>query len=212
MISYEFSFFQHFSNHNRLVLKFFFLQLKILICPFVSQSVKQLSNYYDQLMFKILTLYQTVVMAAVHLKNVLKCLSIQKAKFITTALNFYKKQIVQRIFRMNGILNSKDNHTFLKAQPILVTPWFGFITTKIFSVSKTTGKYDLVDIWRIRNQTSNRFTFRQKHSSEFIQRRLNYIFVSNSFQDSIKKQMFYLSFAAVICQSYLFPKTSRLLL
>ena len=113
---------------------------------------------------------------------------------------------------MNGILNSKDNHTFLKVQPILVTPWFGFITTKIFSVSKTTGKYDLVDIWRIRNQTSNRFTFRQKHSSEFIQRTLKYIFVSNSFQDSIKRQMFYLSFVAVICQSYLFPKASRLLL
>ena len=33
--------------------------------------------------------------------------------------------------------------------------------------------YDLCDIWRIRNTKSKRFTFTQKHSSGFIQRRLD---------------------------------------
>ena len=41
--------------------------------------------------------------------------------------------------------------------------------------------------WRIRNPTSIRFTFRQNHSSRFIQRRLDYIIVSNSLQESIQK-------------------------
>ena len=35
--------------------------------------------------------------------------------------------------------------------------------------------YDLCDIWRVRNTKSKRFTFTQKHSSGFIQRRLDLI-------------------------------------
>ena len=42
--------------------------------------------------------------------------------------------------------------------------------------------YDLCDIWRIRNPVTSAFTFRQKHCTEFIQRRLDYIFISNSLQ------------------------------
>ena len=56
----------------------------------------------------------------------------------------------------------------------------GSPTLKKKSISKVlqlTEKYNLVDIWRIRNPTSNRFTFRQNHSSGLIQRRLDYIFV-----------------------------------
>ena len=36
--------------------------------------------------------------------------------------------------------------------------------------------YDLCDIWRIRNPARSTFTFRQKHSTGFIYRRLDYIF------------------------------------
>ena len=46
--------------------------------------------------------------------------------------------------------------------------------------------YDLVDIWRIRNPKTKRYTFRQNHFSGFLQRRLDYIFVSNSLQESTK--------------------------
>ena len=40
--------------------------------------------------------------------------------------------------------------------------------------------YDLCDIWRVRNTKSKRFTFTQKHSSSFIQRRLDYVLISNT--------------------------------
>ena len=46
--------------------------------------------------------------------------------------------------------------------------------------------FDLCDIWRIRNLKKRRFTFRQNHFSGFIQRRLDYFFVSNSLQEAIK--------------------------
>ena len=45
--------------------------------------------------------------------------------------------------------------------------------------------YDLCDIWRVRNMKSRRFTFTQKHSSGFIQRRLDYIFISNTLQELV---------------------------
>ena len=42
-------------------------------------------------------------------------------------------------------------------------------------------KYNLCDVWRVRNPTS-RFTFRQKIS--ILQRRLDYIFISNELKES----------------------------
>ena len=37
-------------------------------------------------------------------------------------------------------------------------------------------KFDLCDIWRIRNPNTKRYTFCQQHSSGYIQRRLDYVF------------------------------------
>ena len=45
--------------------------------------------------------------------------------------------------------------------------------------------YDLCDIWRIRNTKAKRFTFTQQHKSAFIQRRLDYIFISNGLQEFV---------------------------
>ena len=45
--------------------------------------------------------------------------------------------------------------------------------------------YDLCDKWRVRNMKSKRFTFAQKHSSGFIQCRLDYIFISNTLQEFV---------------------------
>ena len=42
---------------------------------------------------------------------------------------------------------------------------------------------DLCDIWRIRNPTKKLHTFSQNHSSGFINRRLDYIFISNKLQE-----------------------------
>ena len=46
---------------------------------------------------------------------------------------------------------------------------------------------NLCDIWRIRNPKFRQHTFRQNHSSGFIQRRLYYFFVSYVLQERVKK-------------------------
>ena len=47
-------------------------------------------------------------------------------------------------------------------------------------------KFDLCDIWRIRNPKTKRYTFRQKHVSGLIQRRLDNFYISSSMQVSVK--------------------------
>ena len=53
---------------------------------------------------------------------------------------------------------------------------------KIFELKET---YNLTDIWRIRNPKAKQYTFRQKHLSGFLQRRLDYFFISNNIQEFI---------------------------
>ena len=48
-------------------------------------------------------------------------------------------------------------------------------------------EYDLFDIWRIRNPLEKSFTFRQNHSSGILNRRLDYIFISNKLQEFYNK-------------------------
>ena len=48
-------------------------------------------------------------------------------------------------------------------------------------------EYNLCDIWRIGNPLENSFTFRQNHSSGFLNRRLDYIFISNKLQEFSNK-------------------------
>ena len=45
---------------------------------------------------------------------------------------------------------------------------------------------NLCDIPRICNPKEKQFTFRQHHSTDFIQKRVDYFFISNSLQESIK--------------------------
>ena len=45
--------------------------------------------------------------------------------------------------------------------------------------------YDLCDIWCVRNLISKRFTFTQKYSSDFLQRRLSYILILNTLQEFV---------------------------
>ena len=56
----------------------------------------------------------------------------------------------------------------------------------IAKLIQITENVDLWDIWGIRNPKRKRFTFRQHHSTGFIERRLDYFFISNSLQESIK--------------------------
>ena len=57
-------------------------------------------------------------------------------------------------------------------------------TTKLIQIK---AKFDLCDIWRIRNPKIKRFTFQKQHISGFVQRRLDYFFVSNLLQESVNK-------------------------
>ena len=43
--------------------------------------------------------------------------------------------------------------------------------------------YDLCYLWTVKNTTSKRFSFTQKHLSGFTQHRLNYTFISSTFQE-----------------------------
>ena len=53
---------------------------------------------------------------------------------------------------------------------------------KVFELKET---YNLTDIWKIRNPKAKQYTFRQKHVSGFLQRRLDYFFISNNIQEFI---------------------------
>ena len=46
-------------------------------------------------------------------------------------------------------------------------------------------RFTLVNIWRVRNQNKRRYTFRQSHQAGYLQRHLDYFFVSNSLQENI---------------------------
>ena len=52
----------------------------------------------------------------------------------------------------------------------------------IAKLIQITENLDLCDNWRIGNSKRKRFTFRQHHSTSFVQRRLDYFFVSNFLQ------------------------------
>ena len=56
--------------------------------------------------------------------------------------------------------------------------------------------FDLCDIWHIRNLKKKRYTFRLNHFSGYIQRRLDYFFVSNSVQEAIKSTDILAAFSA----------------
>ena len=53
---------------------------------------------------------------------------------------------------------------------------------KKFELKET---YNLTDIWRIRNPKAKQYTFRQRHVSGFVQRLLDYFFISNNIQEFI---------------------------
>ena len=53
----------------------------------------------------------------------------------------------------------------------------------IATMQDLTERHNLCDVWRVRNPTNRRFTFRQKNP--FLQRRLDFIFISNELQESV---------------------------
>ena len=60
------------------------------------------------------------------------------------------------------------------------------IKSLVSKLTEINEKYNLCDIWRIRNTREKCFTFWQKHHSGFLQGRLDYFFSSNTLQELIK--------------------------
>ena len=56
---------------------------------------------------------------------------------------------------------------------------------------------DLCDIRKIKNPKSKRFTFHQNHVSGCIQRRLDYVLISNYLQETVIRAEFKLYFAVI---------------
>ena len=75
-------------------------------------------------------------------------------------------------FFFNKKLDCKGGNPYLKKQ-------------SVGHIIKLLAAFDLCDIWRIRNPKLKAFTFRQKHFSGIIQRRLDYMLISNSLQESV---------------------------
>ena len=54
-------------------------------------------------------------------------------------------------------------------------------------IIKLNENFNLCGIWRVRNPHKKLLTFRQKHFTGIIQQRLDYIFLPNNLQESVKK-------------------------
>ena len=74
---------------------------------------------------------------------------------------------------LNSSLDSEGGKPVIKKRTI---PKFIQITENL----------DLYDIRRVLNPKRKRFTFRQRHSTDFIQRRLGHFFISNPLHESVK--------------------------
>ena len=55
----------------------------------------------------------------------------------------------------------------------------------IIKLVDTKERLDICHIWRIRNSKGQNFTFRQNHTTGFMGRRLDYIFVFNYLQEFV---------------------------
>ena len=73
---------------------------------------------------------------------------------------------------LNSKLEAQGGNPTLKKKPL----------AKLIEFKET---YDLSDKWRVRNMKSKCFTFKQKHSSGFIQHRLDYILILNTLQEFV---------------------------
>ena len=95
-------------------------------------------------------------------------------KKLETIKDFYDKHIYFNgnfNFFLDTSLDSYGNEPTLKKKSIAK-----FIELK--------EKFDLCDIWSIRNPKTKKYTFRKKHVSGLIQRSLDYFYIWNSLQVS----------------------------
>ena len=101
-------------------------------------------------------------------------------------INFYNSNTeTEQVKSMNDLENLLQNFDINPSKNIVFAGDFNVVacsgtpSLKKKSVSKIIQlleKYNLSDIWRIQNPSSNRYTYRKNHLSGYIQRRLDFIF------------------------------------
>ena len=103
----------------------------------------------------------------------------------------------EQLHTLNDLINILENFEDIQNKSVVLGGDFNVILSPsldsevgkpvikkktIAKLMQITENLDLCDNWRIGNSKRNRFTFRPHHSTSFIQRRLDYFFVSNSLQ------------------------------
>ena len=91
--------------------------------------------------------------------------------------NFHDKKV---IFSGDSNLIFDKNLGSLGGRPLLKKH-------SLSEIIKLNENFNLCDIWRVRNPHKKLFTFRQKYFPGIMQQRIDYIFVSNSLEESGKK-------------------------
>ena len=98
---------------------------------------------------------------------------------LTTILSYFENTLNHNVIFagdfnifFDASLNARGGKSTLKSRSI----------NKLIELNEM---FDLCDIWR--NPKKRKYTFRQKNLSGIIQRRLDYIFISQNFQEYVKK-------------------------
>ena len=86
----------------------------------------------------------------------------------------------------NHIIFSGDFNIFSNASLVATGRNIKLKTRTVGKFLELNDKFDLYDIWKIKHPKTKTFTFKQKYLSGFIQRRLDYIFVSQNLQEKSK--------------------------
>ena len=118
-------------------------------------------------------------------------------------INIYNENIEKdQINLLNCLENQLDNFDIDCNTNIILAGDFNFFfdknleakggnpQLKKFSIAKflkIKEKWNLIDIWRIKNLKNKKFTFTQNHYSGHLLRRLDYIFVTNLMQTQVKR-------------------------
>ena len=93
--------------------------------------------------------------------------------------------LTRKLFNFENI----DNHNIIFPGDFNICQrWYSNVKSR--SINKLTvlkKTLDLCDLWRLSNPIKCKYTFRQKHLAGIIQRRLDYIFISQSLHEYVKK-------------------------